>query len=874
MNKNNNPERNQPSQNGHSSFETNNEADQFVEALETEARLAGSLEPAAAETFEFGHSIRETASQDLPERNESLRKLLIEKLEDGPIIPAAPEKPDSGKVARKPRFNIARIALAASLLLAVSIAMLVVVSPNSPPVLSMRNSVADWLPENYVETAAEIKSPIVESTKAEIENLDELAVDSLKYEKSHEEIVASLNRRVPPSGVSEIAIDDSGIASSSSEPDPGTTVQPVIQSLAKTKKSKGPGSTNWHSKVQAQPNTDPNQLALAVAQNSNGQPSINFGTTANPAAGLLFADANSSSGRGRGGGGIGGGGGGTGGRGAAPSIAGYLPPQSQTATPSIEMFNDQVTSQANQDLSRHLYSQQSVSDGKQRNTGSIGYDFYYLEGKNGGGRGYYERDTGGEQYDPIHENAFTKTVGNKARSTFSIDVDTASYANMRRFLNSHQPPPRNSIRIEELVNYFNYDYPQPEGDQPFSVNMELASCPWNEQNHLLRVGLKGKEIHRNERSASNLVFLLDVSGSMQNANKLPLLKQGLMMLVQQLSENDSVSIVTYAGNAGVVLHPTNGSNKRQIELAIERLNAGGSTNGSAGIQLAYELAQKQFIQDGSNRVIMATDGDLNVGVTSDGALVKLIKEKASEGVFLTVLGFGTGNLKDSKLEKLADNGNGMYAYIDNFREAHKVLVEQMSGSLETIAKDVKIQIEFNPNEVLNYRLIGYENRVLAAKDFDDDKKDAGEIGAGHTVTALYEIVLANGAQTTNTTPQNLKYQSPGETVETTKPAVNATKHDGELLTVSLRYKKPDAQTSQKIEYTLKNDPVSFSSVSADFQFAASVASFGMILRGSQHRGNTSLKWVETTATRAIGHDSGGYRSEFLDLVRKASSFRR
>ena len=488
-------------------------------------------------------------------------------------------------------------------------------------------------------------------------------------------------------------------------------------------------------------------------------------------------------------------------------------------------------------------------------------------------RFFYE-SVSGEQYEPITENEFKKATGNAALSTFSIDVDTASYSNMRRFLQSGQRPPANAVRIEELVNYFDYDYPQPEGDRPFAVDMEIASCPWDEQHHLLRVALKGKEIHRSERSATNLVFLLDVSGSMQDQNKLPLLKQGLTMMVQQLNENDSVSIVTYAGNAGVVLNPTSGDNKRQIEKAIETLNAGGSTNGSAGIELAYELAQKQFINGGSNRVLLATDGDLNVGVTDDGALVELIKRKASEGVFLTVLGFGTGNLKDGKLEQLADNGNGMYAYIDNFREAHKVLIEQMSGSLETIAKDVKIQIEFNPSEVKSYRLIGYENRVLAAKDFDNDKKDAGEIGAGHSVTALYELQLS-GAVDQTASAQNLKYQQT-DAVEQPKPADGKTSqdnHSGELLTLALRFKKPDAQKSERIEFTLKDEPTSFSTASSEFRFAAAVASFGMILRGSQHQGQTSMKWVEETATRAIGSDVGGYRAEFIDLVRRAGGAR-
>ena len=486
-----------------------------------------------------------------------------------------------------------------------------------------------------------------------------------------------------------------------------------------------------------------------------------------------------------------------------------------------------------------------------------------------------------EQYKPIHENEFVAALGGKAISTFSIDVDTASYANMRRFVNAGQIPPRDSVRIEELVNYFTYDYPQPTGDDPFSVNMELATCPWNIEHKLLRVGLKGKDVNRAERPATNLVFLLDVSGSMNSQNKLPLLKQGFQMMVKELTENDTVTIVTYAGNAGVALEPTNGTETKKINEAIASLNPGGSTHGSAGIELAYKLAQKHLIKDGVNKVILATDGDLNVGVTDDGALVKLIKEKASEGVFLTVLGFGTGNLKDGKMEQLADNGNGMYAYIDSIREARKVLVEQMSGSLVTIAKDVKLQIEFNPAEVAGYRLIGYENRMLATKDFDDDTKDAGEIGAGHTVTALYEIVTTDKARATTlgAVREPMKYQT-AEQVEKQKKSVNPAVNlsdvasNGELLTLALRYKKPDENVSKRIEFSIKNDEKSFSSASEDFQFAASVASFGMLLRGSRYAGNATFLSIQEIASGCLGEDKSGYRSEFLDLVRKAAENRK
>ena len=483
-------------------------------------------------------------------------------------------------------------------------------------------------------------------------------------------------------------------------------------------------------------------------------------------------------------------------------------------------------------------------------------------------------DSSGEQYAAIYENAFVQATGGAALSTFSIDVDTASYANMRRFLNSGQTPPRDSIRIEELVNYFKYDYPQPKGDDPFSVNMELAGCPWNDSHKLLRVGLKGKDVHVKERPATNVVFLIDVSGSMNSAKKLPLLKRGFQMMVKQLGENDRVSIVTYAGNAGVALEPTTGDNTKKINEAIQRLTPGGSTHGSAGINLAYKLAQQHFITGGVNKVILATDGDLNVGVTADGALVDLIKQKASEGVFLTVLGFGTGNLQDGKLEKLADNGNGHYAYIDSNREAHRVLVQQLSGSLVTIAKDVKIQIEFNPAEVKSYRLVGYENRMLETKDFADDRKDAGEIGAGHTVTAIYEIEPTGGVAAAFVAPQGMKYQDSGTEAAPPKEDSQRAKlsdaaESGELATVALRYKQPDENTSKRIEFAIKNQEKSFTSASDDFRFAASVAGFGMLLRDSAHSGSASPQMILEMASQSMGDDTTGYRAEFVDLIRKA-----
>lgn len=483
--------------------------------------------------------------------------------------------------------------------------------------------------------------------------------------------------------------------------------------------------------------------------------------------------------------------------------------------------------------------------------------------------------SGNEQYDAISDNPFN-TVKAQPLSTFSIDVDTASYANVRRFLTQGQLPPADAVRIEELVNYFSYDYPQPTGADPFSVNMETSPCPWKPEHTLLRVGLKGKDVHKDERGASNLVFLIDVSGSMSDADKLPLVKQSLHMLTRELRESDKVTMVTYAGNAGLVMEPTSGKEKSLIATKIDALESGGSTHGSAGIQLAYEQARAAFVKEGNNRVILCTDGDLNVGVTSDEALVDLITQEAKSGVFLTVLGFGQGNLKDSKMEKIADRGNGVYAYIDGLREARKVLVEQMSGSLVTIAKDVKIQIEFNPAQVQAYRLIGYENRILAAKDFNDDKKDAGEIGAGHTVTALYELVPA-GVVAARPAVEKLKYQSaPGEP-EARVPGVegpgavaqNEDPLSKELLTLKLRYKQPDGDVSKLLEVPLSERGESFGKASTDFRFAASVAAFGMALRHSPYRGDMNVGGALEIASAAIGNDEQGYRAEFVDLIRRA-----
>ena len=502
-----------------------------------------------------------------------------------------------------------------------------------------------------------------------------------------------------------------------------------------------------------------------------------------------------------------------------------------------------------------------------------------ISGGGGGGGGDIEAsegrsNTAGERYNRFADNRFLP-VAEQPLSTFSIDVDTASYANVRRFLTAGQRPPRDAVRIEELVNYFRYAYPQPAGDDPFSVTVEAAACPWRAGHRIVRVGVQGRDVRRDARPAGNLVFLVDVSGSMDEPNKLPLVKRALGMLLDELTENDRVAIVAYAGNAGLVLPSTSGDQKQKIRAAIDALEAGGSTHGSAGINLAYEQAAERFIPGGANRVILCTDGDLNVGVTSDEALVELITQKAKGGTFLTVLGFGEGNLQDEKMEKLADNGNGVYAYIDGVREARKVLVEQLTGSTITIAKDVKIQVEFNPAQVASYRLLGYENRILAAEDFRDEKKDAGEIGAGHAVTAVYEIVPAGAAATeSGRGAEPLKYQpAPAAAAPALKPAIDGSA-GRELLTVKLRAKRPEGDTSRLTEVPLADAGGGFEAASADLRFAAAVAAFGMILRDSEHKGTASLELVAELAGTALGEDGGGYRAEFLDLVRKAEAVSR
>jgi Ca-activated chloride channel family protein len=471
-------------------------------------------------------------------------------------------------------------------------------------------------------------------------------------------------------------------------------------------------------------------------------------------------------------------------------------------------------------------------------------------------------------YAPIIDNPFRR-VSQEPLSTFSSDVDTASYANLRRFINQNQLPPAAAVRIEEMVNYFNYDYAQPSGKDPIGAAMEIASAPWNPSHRLVRIGIKARDIDTRRRPPSNLVFLIDVSGSMQPPERLPLIKNGLKMLAGSLTENDHVSIVVYAGASGVVLPSTSGNRKDIINAALDRLEAGGSTNGGAGIQLAYQIAMNSFITGGTNRVILATDGDFNVGVTNQTQLTRLIQESAKSGVFLSVLGVGTDNLKDSTMERLADTGNGNYAYLDSLNEAYKVLVEQMSGTLVTVAKDVKLQVEFNPAVVEAYRLIGYENRLLANADFNNDRKDAGDMGAGHTVTALYEIVPKGGA-IPGPDVDPLKYQTPAQAPA---PAAQARNGSTETLTLKIRYKDPDGTESKLLSLPLTDREGTFSKASADFRFAASVAEFGMILRDSPYRGKASVGEVIENAQASKGSDRNGYRQEFIGLVQRARQLR-
>jgi Ca-activated chloride channel family protein len=466
-----------------------------------------------------------------------------------------------------------------------------------------------------------------------------------------------------------------------------------------------------------------------------------------------------------------------------------------------------------------------------------------------------------EGYDHISENRFLKTTDNPL-STFSIDVDAASYSNVRRFISQGQLPPAGAVRVEEMINYFHYEYPQPSGDTPFSINTEITDAPWNKEHKLVLIGLQGKKISADNLPPSNLVFLIDVSGSMSGPSRLGLVKSSLKMLVDQLRQQDHVSIVVYAGNAGLVLKPTSGSDKMTIKNAIDNLEAGGSTAGGEGIKLAYKTARENFLKSGNNRVILCTDGDFNVGVSSNDELVSMVEEERKSGVFLTVLGYGMGNYQDNKMQLLADKGNGNHAYIDGISEAKKVLVNEFGGTLFTIAKDVKLQVEFNPAKVQGYRLIGYENRMLAKEDFNDDKKDAGEMGSGHTVTALYEVIPVGVKSDFLNNVDPLKYQSAPE-------KFSETNHDDEILTVKFRYKAPDGEVSKLIEQPVNDDHVSLTASSENLRFAAAVAEFGMLLRNSEFRSASSFANVLGLATTARGKDEEGYRSEFIKMVQSA-----
>lgn len=462
-----------------------------------------------------------------------------------------------------------------------------------------------------------------------------------------------------------------------------------------------------------------------------------------------------------------------------------------------------------------------------------------------------------EEYASIREGGF-KSPLYEPLSTFSIDVDTASYSNVRRFLANGGMPPMDAVRIEEMINYFYYDYPQPKGEDPFSITMEMSQCPWNRDNMLVHVGLQGKRLDYKDFKPSNLVFLLDVSGSMGGGGKLPLVKESMEMLVRELGRNDRVSIVTYAGSAGLVLPSTSARHRREIIKALDRLEAGGSTAGGEGIELAYRAAWDNLIPEGNNRVILCTDGDFNVGVSSTPELVRMIEEKRRAGIYLTICGFGMGNYKDEKMEAISNAGNGNFYYIDNRREAHKVFVQDMRANMFTLAKDVKIQVEFNPARVSQYRLVGYENRLLAAEDFNNDLKDAGEIGPGHSVTALYEIVpagLGMGAQRVDP----LKYQE--------NEPVPEPRNRNEILTIKFRYKNPEENHSRLITRVLDESSMEFADTSDDFRFSAAVAGWGMLLRNSPYAERLTWGQIQSMAEESVGPDEMGYRAEFIKLVK-------
>ncbi len=512
-------------------------------------------------------------------------------------------------------------------------------------------------------------------------------------------------------------------------------------------------------------------------------------------------------------------------------------------------------------LSRHVLKEDTEADdevshiGRAENEKSIKKGLYIKKRDYRKRREYNKVYHNTEEYDVINENEF-KAVINDPLSTFSVDVDKASYSNTRRFLNQNQLPPKGAVRIEEMINYFNYDYKQPKKKDPFSVALEMGSCPWNPKHQLIHIGLQGKTLDVQKTPASNLVFLIDVSGSMSSANKLPLLKKSFEILMEKLRSKDRVAIVVYAGAAGLVLKSTSCEFKQKIINAFNKLQSGGSTAGGAGINLAYKIAKENFIKGGNNRVILATDGDFNVGQSSNSSLVSMIEEKRKDGIYLTVLGFGMGNYKDSKMEQLSNAGNGNYAYIDNILEAKKVLGKELWGTLYTIAKDVKIQIEFNPGLVKAYRLVGYENRLLNKEDFNDDKKDAGEIGAGHTVTALYEIIPASSNEKVKGVDE-LEYQK------------NKIIKSSNLMTLKLRYKKPDGDKSILIKQHVKSKNIKSKNLTNNYLFSAAVAEFGMLLRDSKFKANATFEHVINLANESKGEDKEGYRAEFVRLVKIA-----
>jgi Ca-activated chloride channel family protein len=473
---------------------------------------------------------------------------------------------------------------------------------------------------------------------------------------------------------------------------------------------------------------------------------------------------------------------------------------------------------------------------------------------------YAPEDFNTESYNTIVENDFLASRDNPL-STFSIDVDAASYSNTRRYIDNGSLPPKDAVRIEEFINYFDYNYIQPKGEHPFSINTEMSGCPWNKDHKLVHIGLQGKRIPFEEIAPMNLVFLIDVSGSMSDVNKLPLLKKSLTLLVNKMRSSDRIALTVYAGAAGLVLPSTPASERNKIISALNQLDAGGSTAGGEGIILAYKIAKENFIPNGINRVILATDGDFNIGSSSDAEMTRLIEEKRETGIFISVLGFGMGNYKDSKMEAIADHGNGNYFYIDNIDEARKTLVTELDGTLYTIAKDVKLQIEFNPAKVKAYRLVGYENRMLKKEDFNDDKKDAGELGAGHTVTALYEIIPA-GSKEVLSAVDELKYQQTN--------VINNSSGSHELMTVKFRYKNPKDTVSKLITHILTDKEVSLTNSSENFRFSAAVAEFGMVLRESKFKGASSFEDVLQLANGSKGIDEEGYRAEFIKMVKTAS----